>query len=96
MMKKNHASPLTHIWMLLVLLICGAVICVLSLTAQSSKNASHRIFAQKIVDDTLAAHSEIEGLELSATPPNKTDCEPLRSTIQRKSAKNATKKTSPP
>jgi hypothetical protein len=74
MMKKNHASPLTHIWMLLVLLICGAVICVLSLTAQSSKNASHRIFAQKIVDDTLAAHSEIEGLELSATPPNKTDC----------------------
>ena len=40
----------------------------------NNKNASPRIFAQKIVDDTLAAHPEIAGLELSTTPPNKTNC----------------------
>jgi hypothetical protein len=74
MMKKNHASRLTQIWTPLVLLSCGALICVLSLSAQNGKNVSPKIFAQKLVEDTLAVHSEIESLELSATPPNKTDC----------------------
>jgi hypothetical protein len=74
MMKKNHASRFTRIWIPLALLSCGAMICVLSLSAQNSKNVSPKIFAQKLVEETLAAHSEIEGLELSATPPNKTDC----------------------
>jgi len=74
MMNKHHASGMTLIWTPLVLLSCGAVICGLSLSARNNKNVSPKIFAQKIVDDTLAAHPEIEGLELSATPPNKSDC----------------------
>src|SRR3979411_3181456 len=74
MMKKNRPSRLTHIWTPLLLLSCGALICVLSLSAQNGKNLSPKIFEQKLVEDTLAALAEIEGLELSATPPNKTDC----------------------
>jgi len=46
----------------------------LSLTARNTKNVFPKIFAQKIVEETLAAHPEIGGLELSTTPPNKTDC----------------------
>jgi hypothetical protein len=74
MMKKNSASAMTLIWTPLVLLSCGALICVLSLSGGNNKSVPPRIFAQKIVDDTLAAHPEIEGLELSTTPPNKNDC----------------------
>jgi hypothetical protein len=74
MMEKNQASRLTRMWTLMVLLSCGALICVFSLSARNSKNVSPKIFAQKIVDNTLAAHPEIGGLELSTTPPNKTDC----------------------
>jgi len=73
-METNRASPLITTCAAFVLLACGALICVLSSGAQSGKNVSHRIFGQKLVDDTLAAHPEIGGLELSATPPNKTDC----------------------
>ena len=73
-MKKSSASGMTLIWTPLVLLICGALICVLSLCGGNNKSVFPRIFAQKIVDDTLAAHPEIEGLELSTTPPNKNDC----------------------
>ena len=74
MMKKNHASRSIRIWTPFVLFSCGAVICVLPLSARNSKNVSPKIFAQKLVEDTLAAHPEIGGLELSTTPPNKTDC----------------------
>jgi hypothetical protein len=74
MMKKNHPSRLTRICTPIGLLSCGALICLLSLTARDSKNVSPKIFAQKIVEDTLAAHPEIGGLELSTTPPNKTEC----------------------
>src|ERR1700732_2264519 len=74
MMKNNHASHITLICIPLVFLTCGAIVCVLSLSARNNKTATHKIFAQKIVDDTLAAHPEITGLELSTTPPNKTNC----------------------
>lgn len=36
--------------------------------------ASPKIFAQKLVEETLAAHSELVGLELAATPPGKSQC----------------------
>jgi hypothetical protein len=74
MMNKNHTSRATSIWTPFVLFSCGGVICVLPLSARNSKNVSPKIFAQKLVEDTLAAHPEIGGLELSTTPPNKTDC----------------------
>jgi hypothetical protein len=74
MMKNNHASRLSRSWKPLVCLTCGALLCVLSLTARNNKTVSAKIFAQKVVDDTLAAHQELGGLELSASPPNKTGC----------------------
>src|ERR1700686_2139790 len=74
MMKSNQKSRLTRVSTPLVCLSCGAMICMLSLTARNSRNVFPKIFAQKVVEETLAAHPEIGGLELSATPPNKTDC----------------------
>src|SRR6202171_6812793 len=74
MKTKNSASGMALIWTPLVLLRGGAIICVLSLSGGNNKSVPPRIFAQKIVDDTLAAHPEIEGLELSTTPPNKNGC----------------------
>jgi hypothetical protein len=74
MMKNNHAFCLNRSWKPLVSLTCGTLLCMLSLSARNNKSVSVKIFAQKVVDDTLAAHPEIGGLELSATPPNKTGC----------------------
>jgi hypothetical protein len=74
MMKNNHASRLNRSWKPIVSLTCGTLLCVLSLSARNNKSVSVKIFAQKVVDDALAAHPEIAALELSATPPNKTAC----------------------
>ena len=42
--------------------------------AQSKPSSSSRIYAQKLVEETLAAHAELTGLELAATPPGKSQC----------------------
>jgi hypothetical protein len=56
-----------------------ALLCLASLfgagsSAQASKNVPAKIFAQRVVEDTLAGHPEISSLELASTPPNKTQC----------------------
>ena len=38
-----------------------------------------KIYAQKVVNETLAAHSEIMGLEISATHPKKNECTTIAS-----------------
>ena len=42
--------------------------------AQPRQSSATRIYAQKLVEETLAAHSELVGLELAATPPTKSQC----------------------
>jgi hypothetical protein len=42
--------------------------------AQNAQPAAPKIYAQKLVTETLAAHPELTGLELAATPPGKTQC----------------------
>jgi hypothetical protein len=74
MVNNNRASLLTKLLIGLVGVSCGGMIYVLAPIAQSTKNIAPKIFAQKIVDETRAAHPEIEGVELATTPPNKTDC----------------------
>ncbi len=74
MTKNNYVLTLNHTARSSVLLCAATFLCLFSLGMQTGKNASPKIFAQKIVDDTLVAHPEIQGLELSATPPNKTQC----------------------
>jgi len=48
--------------------------------AQGSKSGGAKIFAQKLVEDTVAAHSEISGIELATTPPNQSQCVTIAST----------------
>ena len=45
-----------------------------AIAGQSQKNPAPKIYAQKLVEETLASHSELAGLELAATPPGKTRC----------------------
>jgi iron complex outermembrane receptor protein len=42
--------------------------------AQPRPSSAAPIYAQKLVEETLAAHPELAGLELAATPPTKSQC----------------------
>jgi hypothetical protein len=42
--------------------------------AQTTPTPAPRIYAQKLVEETLAAHPELMGFELAAAPPGKTQC----------------------
>ena len=42
--------------------------------AQTSAKTASQIYAQKLVEEILAAHAELTGLELAATPPGKKHC----------------------
>jgi hypothetical protein len=48
------------------------IVCSATRTAQTEAPA--KIFAQKLVTETLAAHAELMGFELAATPPGKNQC----------------------
>jgi hypothetical protein len=48
------------------------IVCSATRTAQTEAPA--KIFAQKLVTETLAAHAELMGFELAATPPGKDQC----------------------
>jgi hypothetical protein len=74
MVNNNHASLLSNLLIGFAGVSCGGMIYVLAPIGQNTKNIAPKIFAQKIVEDTVAAHPEISGLEVSTTPPNKTDC----------------------
>jgi|RhiMetdeSRZDD1v2_1073273.scaffolds.fasta_scaffold693250_1 hypothetical protein len=43
-------------------------------SSSSSQTAGNKIFAQKLVEETLAAHPEITDLELARTPTGKKQC----------------------
>jgi hypothetical protein len=58
------------------LLILGAI----TGNSQTTPVPASRIYAQKLVDETLAAHPELMGLELAANPPGKTQCVTIAST----------------
>src|SRR5215475_8368413 len=53
--------------------------CATLLTAQTS-HTPPKIFAQKLVIETLAAHPELTGVEIAATPPGKAQCVTIAST----------------
>jgi len=50
------------------------LLCFIATDAQTKPSAAPKIYAQKLVEETLAAHSELIGLELAATPPSKSQC----------------------
>jgi iron complex outermembrane receptor protein len=64
-LSKNH---------LLVLLSFLIILCAVVGKAQTTTASVPRIYAQKLVEETLAAHPELVGFELASTPPGKTQC----------------------
>ena len=58
----------------LLLSAIAITICAAASSAQTSQFPPAKIYAQKLVNETLAAHPELHGLEIDATPPSKTAC----------------------
>lgn len=67
---------LTSRWILRIsFLAVGTLpLMVCSLASTPQTEAPAKIFAQKLVTETLAAHPELMGFELAATPPGKNQC----------------------
>jgi len=64
-----------------LLLVLGCCLFVLTnLVAHSNQTATPKIFAQKLVEETAAAHPELLGLELAAAPMGKNACVTIAST----------------
>jgi len=62
-------------------ILCGLsfLFCATLLAAQTG-HMPPKIFAQKLVAETLAAHPELTGVEISSTPPGKSQCVTIAST----------------
>jgi len=68
-------SNLVIIKSILVVLVLFVVShCAFRSNSQTKPTNATKIYAQRIVEETLSAHSELLGLELAATPPGKTQC----------------------
>jgi iron complex outermembrane receptor protein len=59
---------------LLVLSAVLLILCTVAGNSQTTPTSASRIYAQELVEETLAVHPELMGLELAATPPGKTQC----------------------
>jgi len=49
------------------------------LNAQAA-SAANKTFAQQLVEQTLASHPELDGVELASTPPHRTECVTIAAT----------------
>ena len=58
---------------LVVFILFVVSLCAFQSRSQTKPSAP-KIYAQKLVEETLAAHPELMGLELAATPPTKSQC----------------------
>src|SRR5262249_57936354 len=69
-------GQLRNFWKGTVLAFAGLLSCLVPIAteAQPRQSSATRIYAQKLAEETLAAHSELVGLELAATPPTKSQC----------------------
>jgi hypothetical protein len=64
------------------LLVAACVLTLAVLASQGHANpaAKRRIFAQVLVESTVAKHAELAGLELATTPPDGHDCTTIAAT----------------
>ena len=67
----------------IVPLVCASLFFGVELRSQTASNKPVKIFAQKVVEETVAAHPELAGLEIATTPPNKTKCVTIAATEQK-------------
>jgi len=64
------------------LLVAACVLMLVVFTSRGHANpaAKRRIFAQVLVESTVAKHAELAGLELATTPPDGHDCTTIAAT----------------
>ena len=65
---------------LIVSCLAALLISTCLVAAQTTKTRKPRIYAQQLLETTLAAHPEITGLELATTPPKETQCVTIAAT----------------
>ena len=62
-----------------VLIVAVALLAASFLNGQAA-SGTNKIFAQQLVEQTLASHPELDGVELASTPPHKTQCVTIAAT----------------
>jgi hypothetical protein len=65
---------------LLLVVACALMLAVFANRGHANPAAKRRIFAQALVENTVAKHAELAGLELATTPPNGHDCTTIAAT----------------
>ena len=84
-MQASSIRTKLHCWVLTTLLVflCAAASSVQSTARQAQERTIHvpvaKIYAQKLVNETLAAHPEIMGLEISTTSLKTDECTTIAS-----------------
>jgi len=73
-----HAISIRSSKIMLLVFLCAAASSVQS-SAQTIKVPAAKIYAQKLVNETLAGHPEIMGLEISTIDPKKDECTTIAS-----------------
>ena len=73
-----HAISIRSSKIMLLVFLCAAASSFQS-SAQTIHVPAAKIYAQKVVNETLAAHPEIMGLEISAVHPKKNECTTIAS-----------------
>ena len=76
MLLLNTRGTARVFWLLLVL---PGFLCLRDAKAQTNGGKA-KIYAQKLLEDVLAVHPEVSGLELASTPPDQTQCVTIAST----------------
>lgn len=57
-----------------VLASCVVVLGFCAILGNAQTTSATKVYAQKLVEETLAIHPELMGLEIAATPPGKNQC----------------------
>jgi hypothetical protein len=74
MNHKRGSGIVYSAYLATLMMVSFAVVSHLQQSTPSGQPAPNKIFAQSLVEETLAAHPEITGLEIATTPPGETRC----------------------
>jgi len=80
MMPTRKQQKTMYSSVLPLVAVFALMLAVLASRGQANPAAKRRIFAQVLVESTVAKHAELAGLELATTPPDGHDCTTIAAT----------------
>ena len=80
MMQTRKQQKTMYSSVLPLVAVFALMLAVLASRGHANPAAKRRIFAQVLVESTVAKHAELAGLELATTPPDGHDCTTIAAT----------------